>query len=122
MQANDNGYLTTWFTAIGNYPSNSDVWWRFKDTTNVFNPSVTYANTSLSSGNAPKGHFIVDAFNQQRSLVSSVSGITNITTTVRPKTGTWFQGRVWYAGCDASQAATGDANSIHGPRIYTFLR
>src|SRR5258708_1778310 len=76
---------------------------------NVFNPTSTVANVTLSSSNAPRGHHVLNAFNQQRSLVSGIAGLTDITTLVRPKTGVWFQGRVWYTGIDAQQPTTGDA-------------
>lgn len=103
------GFVNTWFSAIGNYPSNSDVWWYFKNTTNVFDPATTQANTSIGLGAAPKGHNILNAFQQLRTSVSSVPSLTDVITTVRPRTGCWFQGRVWYTGVDAQQAATGDA-------------
>jgi hypothetical protein len=109
IQPNVNGYISAWQAAIGNYPSNSDVWWRFKDSTNTFNPATQIANVTLSTGPAPKGHYVLNAFNQQRSLISSTSGLTDVTTSVRPRTGCWFQGRIWYAGVDASQPAVGDA-------------
>lgn len=102
-------YLTTWTAATGNYPSNADVWWYYKDASGAFNPASTLSNVSLSTGNAPRGHFTLNAFDQQRSVISSISGLTPVTTLVRPRTGTWFQGRVWYAGVDAQQPATGDA-------------
>lgn len=101
-------YLSTWFSAVGNYPSNADVWWYFKNSSGVFDPATTQVNVSLGAGNAPRGHFILDAFSQQRDVVSSL-GITDVQTITRPKTGTWFQGRAWYSGVDAQQAATGDA-------------
>lgn len=103
------GLITTWNSAIGNYPSNADVWWVFKNASNVFDPATTYANTTLASSPAPKGAFILNAFDQNRTVVSSVAGITTVTTLVRPRTGVWFQGRVWYTGADASFQATGDA-------------
>ncbi len=103
------GFVNTWFAAIGHYPSNSDVWWNFKNTLNVFDPANTQANTSAGAGPAPKGHNVLNTFQQLRASVSAVSSLTDITTTVRPRTGTWFQGRVWYTGVDAQQAATGDA-------------
>lgn len=103
------GYINDWLSAVGNYPSDADVWWYFKDDTGVFNPGTTVGNVTLGTGPAPQGHFIFNAFKQQRSLLSSVAGLTDIITLVRPKTGTWFQGRVWYAGVDDSKAATGDA-------------
>lgn len=102
------GYINTWVSAIGNYPSNADVWWYFKDTTKVFNPTATSNNVTLAQGNAPKGHYILSAFQQQRSGISGQPGIIDVKTTTRPRTGTWFQGRVWYTGVDASFAASGD--------------
>lgn len=104
----NNGYINTWFADIGNYPSNADVWWKFKDNTDAFNPGVTNVSVTLGTGPAPKGHYILLAFDQQRDLISGVAGLTDVTTLVRPKTGTWFQGRAWYAGVDAAQAASGD--------------
>lgn len=102
------GYRDTFRSAAGAYPSNADVWWSFKDTTNTFNPAITLSQVTLNSGPAPKGSYILRAFNQDRGLVSG-AGVTTMSTLVRPKTGAWFQGRVWYTGVDASFAATGDA-------------
>lgn len=102
------GYITTWQTAEGNYPSNADVWWYFKNSSGVFDPTSTQPNVSISVGNAPQGHYLLDAFNQDRSSVSGLS-LTSITTTKRPTIGTWFQGRVWYSGVNANQIATGTA-------------
>lgn len=103
------GYLSTWFTAEGNYPSNADVWWYFKNASGSFDPVNTVSNVTLSAGNAPQGHYILNAFNQSRTIASGLS-VTDVTTTARPSTGTWFQGRVWYTGVNAFQAAAGDAN------------
>src|SRR5882762_39382 len=108
LQQTNLGHITSWFTAIGNYPSNADVWWYFKNTSNVFDPTTTVANTPLGSANAPKGHYIVSAFNQRKDLASSLT-VTSTTTLKRPTNGTWFQGRVWYTGIDDSQQPTGDA-------------
>jgi len=103
------GYISTWQAAEGNYPSNADVWWYYKDDTDVFNPATTVGNVTLSSGNAPQGHYILSAFNQNRSVVSAIPGLTPIATNLRPTNGCWFQGRVWYAGVNGSQPAQGDA-------------
>lgn len=108
--ASTSDYITSWNTAIGNYPSNADVWWYYKNSSDVFDPTTTVGNVTSASSNAPRGHYIVSAFAQQRSLFSGISGLTDITTTTRPKNGTWFQGRVWYTGVDAQQPATGDAS------------
>lgn len=104
------GYINTWHLGLGNYPSNSDVWWYFKNATNSFDPVATINQVTVNTGNAPRGHFILDAFNQNKSVISTVPGITSISTSLRPRTGTWFQGRVWYTGVDAAQAKTGDAD------------
>lgn len=104
------GYINTWQAGLANYPSNSDVWWYFKNGSNVFDPLNTINQVTVNSGNAPRGHFILDAFNQNKSTASSVSNITSISTNARPRTGAWFQGRVWYTGVDASQAKTGNAD------------
>lgn len=101
--------IGTWNSALNNYPSNTDIWYSFKDTSDVFDPASTVGNVALSTTPAPSGHFIVDAFNQNRSGSSGIPGLTSITTVVRPRTGAWFAGRIWYAGADNSQLATGDA-------------
>lgn len=101
------GLISTWFTAIGNYPSNADVWWYFKDNTGAYSPAAS-ASTSFSTGGAPRGHFILSAFNQQKGSIGGVN-VTSIVTSKRPSTGTWFQGRVWYTGVDDLQTPTGDA-------------
>jgi hypothetical protein len=104
------GYINTWQSAVSNYPSNSDVWWYFKDNNGIYNPTTKVSQVTINNGNAPRGHYLLDAFNQDRSLISSVVGLTTISTSIRPRTGAWFQGRVWYAGTDASQTKTGDAD------------
>lgn len=105
---NNIGFVNTWHTALGNYPSNADVWWYFKNSSNVFDPATTAGSVTLGAGRAPGGHYLLNPFLQNRSGISSATGIANLVTTVRPRTGAWFQGRVWYAGVDASQLATGD--------------
>lgn len=101
--------IATWNTAFQNYPSNADIWWAYKNTSGVYDPVNTIANIQVPTSPAAQGHFILQAFNQLRSSVSGVGGLTNVFTTLRPKTGAWFQGRVFYAGCDASQSPAGDA-------------
>ena len=103
------GFINTWFAQIGNYPSNSDVWWLYKNTSGVFAPTTTITNVQQPFGPAPKGSFILNAFTQLRTGVSGIAGLTDITTLVRPTTGVWFQGRVWYTGVLASFQPTGDA-------------
>lgn len=105
----DTGYIGSWFSAEGNYPSNADVWWYFKDDTGTFNPAITQPNVTLSVGNAPQGHYVLPAFAMNRTIASGVSNLTTVSTNMRPSTGAWFQGRVWYTGVADSQQAIGDA-------------
>lgn len=104
-----NDQINTWFSALSNYPSNADVWWIYKNASGVFDPATTIANFPPPTTQSPQGHFILNEFNQQRSLVSGTLHITDITTFLRPKTGVWFQGRVWFTGVDDSFQATGTA-------------
>lgn len=100
FEASNTSNITTWQSANSNYPSNSDVWWLFKNTSGIFDPATTTANITLNSGPSPKGYYILEAFTQDRTSVSGVSSILAVDTFFRPKTGTWFQGRVWYTGVD----------------------
>lgn len=104
------GYIDTWFADIVNYPSQSDVWWKYKDpTTNIFDPAATIDTVTANSGAALQGHYILDAVSQQRTGASGIIGLTAISTFFRPSVGAWFQGRVWYSGLNDAQAATGNA-------------
>lgn len=105
------GFINTFFNVASVYPANSDVWWYFKDNTDTFNPAATIGNVTLNTANAPQGHFIMNVFTQQRTLLSTIQNLTDVITTARPRIGTWFQGRVWYAGVDAQQPATGDVST-----------
>jgi len=98
------GNINTFQSAAAVYPSNADVWWYFKDNTGAFNPATTLNNVTLATGRAPQGHFILDAFIMQRSQY--VSSINIVSTTKRPTTGAWWQGRVWYSGVDDAVNST----------------
>ncbi len=117
------GFIDAWHSAIANYPSNADVWWLYKGTTasattvsgvtttitnETFLPQQTLSGVQPNIFAAPKGFFTLNPWRQQRSAVSGVASITDIITTARPSTGAWYQGRVFYAGVNSSQQATGD--------------
>lgn len=102
--------ISTFQSAVGYWPSNSDVWWTFKDTSRVYNPAVTYPNVTLNQAPAPKGALIYSAFNLAYGT-TGLTGLTSVSTVKRPRTGCWFQGRVWYTGVDSSFTATGTADS-----------
>jgi hypothetical protein len=105
------GYIGTWFDNVGNWPSNADVWWRYKNTDGEFDPATMYNQISLNAGFAPKGHIILNAMSQIRTIEAGIQGITEVSTSARPSIGTWFQGRIWYSGVNAAQVATGDVDT-----------
>lgn len=91
--------ITGWFEAVNNYPSNCDVWWQYKNSSDDFAPATTFDRVPQSNTPAPKGHFILSAWDQQRDAVSGIATITDVTTSgARPSVGAFFQGRVWYGG------------------------
>jgi hypothetical protein len=110
--------ISTWYTAITQYPSNSDVWWVYKNPQGIFSNSppvgqnslsTTISNSVVSKSQAPKGAYTFPAFNINRSAVSGIGSLTTVSTLARPSVGTWFQGRVWYSGVNANFQPTGDA-------------
>lgn len=92
-------YIDMFSQTIGIYPSNADVWWDFKDANEEFNPRLTMANILRGSTKAPKGHYILNLFNQDRATVSGIAGLTAVTTGVnRPWTSAFYAGRLFLAG------------------------
>ena len=88
-------------TSLGAWPSNADVWWLYKDASEVFTPSLA---SSIYRGNspAPKGTYILNAFYKDRSGVSGIAGLTVETAGYqRPSTVAFFASRVFYAGTQA---------------------
>lgn len=109
--------INTWYTDLANYPSNSDIWFQYKDDGTLsgdngvptFNPTNTAGQVLQPTTQAPQGHFILPAFNMNRTAASSIASLTTVTTTARPTTVAWFQGRVFFSGVNGSQQASGDA-------------
>lgn len=96
--------LTAWDTAQTTMPSNADVMWQFVDSSG--NPDFTTPSlTRITAGNtpAPRGHFILNLSNQDRSTASGLVGLTATTTSFqRPSLAAFFAGRVFYAGINAA--------------------
>lgn len=88
--------ITAYFTSTGRYPGNNKQWWSARDaTTNDFDPALL-AKLYTGNNRAPRGHFVVDAFNIDRSSVSGVAGIPVESKVERPISVAFFSGRVWY--------------------------
>lgn len=102
----------TFFTAAGSkYPSNADVWWIYKDSTNVFNPATMLANNSRGSTPAPKGFFRLNPWSTARATTCNTqAGFTPVLTNadetsgaVRPAVIEFHAGRVFYSGVNANK-------------------
>lgn len=107
--------LTAWDTAQTTMPSNADVMWRFKDSSDNFDASNA-SIARITAGNTPasKGHFVVTLSNYDRDTTSGLSGVTNRTTsTERPSTSAFFAGRLFYSGINY----TGVHNNIYFSQI-----
>ncbi len=97
--AGDIDPIVDWDAGRADFPSNADVWWYYRNAT--FNNFDLDNVDTVSIGNtpAPKGHFFLNPFNEDRNAVSGFTGIPDVTTNgKRPSTGAFFAGRVWYAG------------------------
>lgn len=88
--------LNTWDAARTDLPSNADVMWTFKDANEDFDVTLV---PKFFRGNspAPKGHFILDLYSQDRTTASGVT-ITTVTIPTRASTVAFHAGRVFYGG------------------------
>lgn len=89
--------ITDYFTQFSRYPGGNKQWWVARDsTTNDFDAELL---SKFFTGNnrVARGHFIVDAFNIDRTAMSGVAGIAPEVTEERPPTVSFFAGRVWFA-------------------------
>ena len=92
--------LTAWDGARTDMPSNCDVWWNFKNSSDAFD-TATIANSGRGNTPAAKGHFILNYYNQDRTTASGVSVSATTSGTARATTGAFHAGRVFYAGVNA---------------------
>lgn len=102
--------ITFYKGLTGFYPNNTQVWWSMKRPPEVGTdrPPKTYLEVfdpglrhQVSSGNSPaaKGHYVMNAFQMDRSSVSGVPNIPVKTAAgVRPSAIAFYSGRVWYSG------------------------
>jgi hypothetical protein len=83
------------------YPPNSKQWWTGKDASDDFQGALL---AKYSSGNtlAPRGHFLLNPFYEDRTTASGVSNITVVSEDNRPEQVAFFAGRVWYMGVEST--------------------
>lgn len=105
----------TFFTAASNtYPSNADVWWMFKTSTNIYDPATTLASNTRGNSQSPRGYYILNAFEQNRTAASGITGIATISSNQQmPSAVAFYAGRVFYAGVNA----TGFSDKIYFSQI-----
>lgn len=85
-------------SSIGAFPSNADLQVLGKDSSDVFT-AATLDKQFFGNTLAARGHFIIDAFDDDRGAISGLA-LTDSTTTKRPLSSTFFASRIWYAGPD----------------------
>jgi len=97
--------ITRYFNQIGLYPGNNKAWWVGKLeidnpdkglSAGDFDPDIlceTYVGNTL----AARGHFILDAFNKDRSSIGGVPGLETKVSRTRPNTTSFYAGKVWFA-------------------------
>jgi len=82
--------INSYKSSTGELPSNTKSWIFGKDTNDNFTASVLNKQ-DFGTSPAPKGRFILNAFNEDRSGIITA-------TNYRPRVCSFFAGRVWYAG------------------------
>lgn len=90
------GPIADYFTSESRYPGNNKVWWVSKDSTTGNFDAAALTKVFFGNTRAPRGHFILDAFNKDRSAVSGVSGLTTQTEDRRPRTVEFYEGRIFW--------------------------
>jgi hypothetical protein len=94
--------LTTWDAGRSDMPSNTDVMWSFKNASDVFAVS-TVPSRFRGNSPAPKGHYVLTLWDQNRQNASGITGATNSTASFyRPSTVAFFAGRAFYSGLNYS--------------------
>lgn len=110
--------LAVWDGVRSDLPSNADVMYLFKNATDIFDPATTVANVMFGNTPAPKGHYILNAFNLDRITASGVTGLETPTTGVnRFSTCAFYAGRVFYSGINV-QSYKG--NVYFSPVVESF--
>lgn len=95
------GWITTNYdlvkAGLSVFPSNSDIQVLGKDSLDVFTAALL-DKQFFGNSQAPRGHFIIDAFDDDRAAVSGIALGTDSTVVKRPLSSTFYSSRIWYAG------------------------
>lgn len=97
--------ISQYYARLGRWPANNQIWWLARSdiddsTRNLkigdFMPELL-DKMFMGSMRVPRGHYVLHAFNKDRSAVSGVLDIPVESITERPPTVSFFSGRVWFA-------------------------
>lgn len=100
-----------------NYPSNSDVWWMCQRYDGVFLPNLADVNKRGGSP-APKGFFVLDAWNMDR--IDAVSKMTTTTGSGGWRTNSVVTGAITLTGVPATTSGTARPSAVafHAGRVF----
>ena len=97
--------ISSYFSSLSKYPGNNRQWWYARaQQADEGPPAVSVGDflptllNKLTADNAkvPKGHFILNAFDKDRSLASGIPGLAAEVTKARPSGVAFYAGRAWY--------------------------
>ena len=97
----DSTKWTNYYGFWAYYPSNAQSWVYGKDSLDNFDRELLNKQ-DFGTSPAPKGRYVLDAFNQDRATVSGITGLAIVKETTRPKVGTFFAGRAFFAGIEST--------------------
>ena len=99
--------IVSWDVYRSDFPSNSDVWWQFKDSFGQMNLNNV---DNIAEGNTPaaKGHYIFNAFSIDRNSVHASINTLPIESSsdLRPSCTAFYSGRVWWSGINTGEYST----------------
>lgn len=89
--------LTQWEAVRADEPSNTNIWWLCLNASGEFSP--TFKAATIGNSPAPRGHYTLNVYEQDRSTASGVPNIAVVSSNdERAATIGFFAGRVWYSG------------------------
>lgn len=91
----DDTKINAYHTSQSKYPSNALRWWYGKDSNGDFQ-ATNLTKVYFGSTPAPKGHYVLDYFNQDRSSASGVADIETVTKDRCVIDSAFFAGRFFY--------------------------
>ena len=91
----DTTKINSYYSSQSKYPSNALIWWYGKDANGDFQ-AVNLTKMYFGTTPAPRGHYVLNYFNQDRSDVSGIAGIEAVTKDRYVIDSAFFAGRFFY--------------------------